>query len=113
MRSKYHVKWGGRNVMGIAKVEAIAAGCLAISDPALDQTAFLLSPAASAGGFEDVVARIEAFESSPASYRRELLRQRQRVDYLCCHRPANLLLDALEARRRSAQPKLQESRKWA
>jgi len=99
MRSKYHVKWSGRSVMGLAKIEAIAAGCLAISDPELDRSAFLLSQAASAGGFESVLARLRAFEASPESYRRELQRQRQRVDYLCCHRPANQLLDALEARR--------------
>jgi hypothetical protein len=99
MRSKYHVKWGGRNVMGIAKVEAIAAGCLAISDPELDHSAFLLSKAACAAGFEGVLARLREFESSPALFRGELQRQRLRVDYLCCHRPANQLLDALDAQR--------------
>lgn len=111
MRSKYHVKWGGRKVLGIAKVEAIAAGCLALSDPELDGSAFLLTPAVSANGFEAVLERLGALEASDSLYRRQVVRQRRLVDYLCCHRPANQLLDAWQAQRRikTTNSKLRES----
>lgn len=100
MRCKYHVKFGGRAVMGIAKVEAIAAGCLALSDPELDASSFLLAPPVSASSFEQLLLRLRALEASPELHRRQLRRQRKLVDYLCCHRPANQLLDVWQAQRR-------------
>ncbi len=92
--SKYHIKWRGRSVLGTAKVEAIAAGCLALTDPDLDSTPFLHSESSMARGFRSLLARMEAFESSPVRFERELQRQRRRVDYLCFARPANDLINA-------------------
>jgi len=94
LHSKYHVKWGGRGIFGTAKVEAIAAGCLAVSTASGDETRFLQSPATTVTGFADVLAKLRRLESSRASYEREVARQRRLVDYLCYLRPANDLIDA-------------------
>lgn len=96
LRSKYHVKWAGRSTFGTAKVEAIACGCLCLTDPAIDGTPFLHSPASLVSGFDNLLKRLELLESNHDMYYRELSLQRQRVDYLCCYRPANDLLDACE-----------------
>lgn len=99
-RSKYHVKWDGRAIYGTAKVEAIAAGCLALSDIERDASRFLQSQATRVFGFDSLVAALRRLEASHALYRRELARQRALVDYLCYYRPANELIDAWRRVRR-------------
>ena len=96
LRSKYHVKWCGRPAFGTAKVEAVAAGCVCLTDPALDSTPFLHSRDSLAGGFDAMLGQLHNMEAEPDRYRRELARQRQLIDYLCYYRPANDLLDACQ-----------------
>lgn len=96
LHSKYHVKWAGRPAFGTAKVEAISAGCVCLTDPAIDSTTFLHSQASLAHGFDGLLQQLKSMEQNHASYLRELRLQRQRVDYLCCYRPANDLLDACD-----------------
>ena len=96
LHSKYHVKWAGRPAFGTAKVEAISAGCVCLTDPTIDGTTFLHSQASLAHGFDELLQRLQSMELNHASYLRELRLQRQRVDYLCCYRPANDLLDACD-----------------
>jgi hypothetical protein len=94
LQSKYHVKWGGRAIFGTAKVEAIAAGCLAVSTAVGDETRFLQSSATTVTGFEAVLEKLRLLESDEGLYQREVARQRRLVDYLCYLRPANDLIDA-------------------
>lgn len=94
MRSKYHVKWDGRTVLGTGAVEAIAGGCLSLTNHSIDHSNFLHSRASLIDGFDDLIGKMRALESNPESFRRELTLQRERVDYLCHYRPANDLLDA-------------------
>jgi len=94
LRSKYHVKWGGRPCLGTAKVEAIAAGCVCLTNPALDGTPFLHSDASRNSDFPSLLEKLRAMEKDVELYRREVKRQRRLVDYLCHYRPANDLLDA-------------------
>jgi hypothetical protein len=96
LHSKYHVKWAGRPAFGTAKVEAIAAGCLCLTDPTIDGTTYLHSRASLAHGFDGLLQQLKSMEQNHASYLRELRLQRQRIDYLCCYRPANDLLDACD-----------------
>jgi hypothetical protein len=99
--SKYHVKWGGRAIFGTAKVEAIAAGCLVISDRGRDATPFLQSPATAIDDFPSLIAALRRLQADEAMYRRERERQQRLVDYLCYLRPANDLIDAWLATRAS------------
>ncbi len=94
MSSKYYVKWGGRTTFGTGKVEAIAAGCLALSDLSMDGAPYLHSDKTSFSGFSALLARLRFLENHDAIYRSELERQRQLVDYLCYLRPANDLLNS-------------------
>ncbi len=90
--SKYFVKAAGRPVWGNSMVEAIAAGCLAIGDPARHSCPFLFEEESSARSIGEVVERIREFEQDEARYRRVVGRQRAMIDYLCFTRP---LLDLL------------------
>ena len=94
MGSKYYVKWSGRTTFGTGKVEAIAAGCLALSDLSMDGAAYFHSGRTSFSGFAALLAKLRFLENHDAIYRSELERQRQLVDYLCYLRPANDLLTA-------------------
>jgi hypothetical protein len=96
LQCKYHVKWAGRPAFGTAKVEAVAAGGLSITNPALDGTPFLHSAASRVDGFTTLIAQMHKLEADDALYNSELLRQRQLIDYLCHYRPANELLDACD-----------------
>lgn len=96
LTSRYHVKWSGRPTFGTAKVEAIAAGCLCISNQATDGTSFLHSSLSLVSCFEELITKLGGFDSNALLYQRELSLQRDRVDYLCCFRPANDLLDACD-----------------
>jgi hypothetical protein len=96
LRSKYYVKWKGRSVFGTAAVEAIAAGCLSLTEESLDRSTFLHTKASLITGFDDLIAKMADMESNPGHYLSELKLQRERVDYLCHYRPANDLLDACE-----------------
>lgn len=98
--SKYHVKWGGRSVFGTAKVEAVAAGCLVLSDSARDGTRFLQSDATMAADFPALLELLRRLERDHEMYERQLARQRKLVDYLCCLRPANDLMVAVRDVRR-------------
>lgn len=97
--SKYHVKWDGRAIFGTAKVEAIAAGCLVLSDTKRDGTPFLQSSITGVNDFSGLIASLRRLETDDALYRRERLRQQRLVDYLCYLRPANDLIDAWIATR--------------
>ncbi len=102
--AKYHVKWGGRSTFGTAKVEAIAAGCVALTDPALDATSFLHRRHSLARGFSELIQRLDAFESAPSILERERERQRRLVDYLCFARPAMDLIGAWQRIRTTRRP---------
>lgn len=104
INSKYHVKWDGRAIYGTAKVEAIAAGCLALSDTGRDVSGFMQSKATRVSGFESLLAALRRLEASPSLYRRELRRQRALVDYLCYYRPANQLIAAWRHARQRKNP---------
>ena len=97
MRCKYHVKWNGRKTFGTAKVEAIAAGCLALVETRNDGSAFLQGKACSFDGFDGLIARLQALEDDRALYQRNLEHQQRLLDYLCYLRPANDLIDAWHA----------------
>lgn len=103
LTSKYHVRWGGRNIFGTAKVEAIAAGCLALSDRNRDATLFLQSGATAIDDFASLITALQRLEADENLYRREVTRQRAMVEYLCFLRPAGELLDAC-ARVRKRKP---------
>jgi hypothetical protein len=92
--SKYHVKWSGRGTFGTAKVEAIAGGCVVLSDLARDGTPFLHSKVTAISDFTSLLAALRRLQADDALYHRERKRQRMLVDYLCYLRPANDLLDA-------------------
>ena len=102
--SKYHVKWDGRSIYGTAKVEAIAAGCLALSDAGRDASGFMQSEATRVSGFESLLGALRRLEASESLFRRELKRQRALVNYLCYYRPANQLIDAWRRARRRKNP---------
>lgn len=103
MTSKYHVKWGGRAIFGTAKIEAIAAGCVVLSDLARDGTPFLHSKATAITDFGSLLDALRKLELDTALYERERTRQRMLVDYLCYLRPANELLDAWQRVRRQKE----------
>jgi len=109
MQSKYHVKWGGRAIFGTAKVEAISAGCLVLSDLALDGTPFLHSQATAISDFPSLIAALRRLEADDALYQRERKRQQLLVDYLCVLRPANDLIDAWRRIRQHKQSRLRKS----
>lgn len=96
MASKYFVKAGGRNVWGNSMVEAIAAGCLAIGDPAQHSCPFLFEQVTSARNVEEAAQRIRAFEADAGLYRTVVRRQRAMIDYLCYARPLLALLRAAD-----------------
>lgn len=100
LSSKYHVKWGGRGVFGTAKVEAIAAGCLVLSDRDRDATPFLQTSLTATKGFQSLIGALRRLEADDALYQRERLRQQRLVNYLCYLRPANDLIDAWLATRK-------------
>ena len=102
-RSKYHVKWGGRVVYGTGKFEAIAAGCLTLSNPDLDRTGHFQSPILDARDFDSVLRCLRRLESDPSAYWAEVARQRQMMDFLSFHRPALALIDAWRLRLRQRQ----------
>jgi hypothetical protein len=101
LRCKYHVKWGGRPVFGTAKVEAIAAGCLALGARKGDGAMFLQTPDTLAEDVPELVRKLRRIEDDPDKYEREKNRQRRLVEYLCYVRPANDLLDAYQRIRQS------------
>ena len=96
LNSKYHIKWTGRPTFGTAKVEAIAAGCLAMTDAAIDASPFLHSSLSLVSSFDDLIEKLARLEANPLLFKRELTFQRSLIDYCCCFRPANDLLDACE-----------------
>ena len=87
-RSKYHLKVGGRMVLGTAAVEAVAMGCLALGDPARHVHGALFGRETSIQTFAEAVARLRRLEADPALYCREVAHQRRLVDYLCYVRPS-------------------------
>ena len=93
IQSKYFVRLGGRSLWGNAMIEAIAAGCLAIGNPDEYKHVSLFTRATSVNSFDALVNRIQFFENHPASYRKELEKQRKLLDYLCFNRPLTELID--------------------
>jgi hypothetical protein len=91
-RSRYHLKVGGRTVLGTAAVEAVAMGCIALGDPSRHIHGCLFSRATSVQTFPDAMARMRDLERNHALYKREVGRQRRLVDYLCFVRPTLDLL---------------------
>lgn len=92
MKSKYYIKIGGRNVYGTAMVEAIAAGCLALADPARTANNFFYSPPLCATNIPDVIDKLCQLEASESLYIQQVKRQRLLMDYLCFYRPAIQLI---------------------
>jgi hypothetical protein len=87
LQSKYFLKCGGRSVFGLASIEAIAAGCLALGNPGEYGNGFLFNRYTSISSFEDALQKIAILEKSANLYRREVARQRSMVDHLCYMRP--------------------------
>jgi hypothetical protein len=101
LASKYFVKSGGRHVWGNSMIEAIAAGSVAIGDPAQHECPFLYDDATSARSLAEVRTRLEAFERDPQRYQRALGRQQALIDYLCYARPMLRLLEKADEVRRA------------
>ena len=86
---------GKRLVFGTAMVEAIAAGCLAIGNPAsLRDHGFFFSANVAAENVGEAIAGMRKLNADPGLYATEVSRQQRLVEYLCCVRPMLHLLEA-------------------
>jgi len=102
LESKYFVACPKRrNLWGNAVIEAVSAGALVIGDPEVHIHRDVFSPGTSCRSFNELIQTLHHFESNPAAYQRELLRQRRMIDHLCFWRPVHELLQALQQHRRS------------
>lgn len=92
LQSKYFLRIGGRKLRGNAMIEAISAGCLAIGNPEEFLHESLFTPNTRVKDFKEAIEKIAFFETHPNALNRELMAQRQLVDYLCFYRPLSDLL---------------------
>ncbi|MBC5796695.1 hypothetical protein H5968_16455 [Sphaerospermopsis sp. LEGE 00249] len=88
VRSKFFIKCGGRNVLGTASVEAISAGCIALSITGQHGQNSIFNEYTSATSLNELVKKIKDLENNPHLYQREVERQRKLIDYLCYYRPS-------------------------
>lgn len=93
MQCKYYVRLGSRRHLGNAVIEAISAGCLAMTNPSELGIRSLMLPETSVTSRAKLIERIQAFEKNQIWFDEVLAKQRERVDYLCFSRP---IMDLLE-----------------
>ncbi|MGO8674190.1 MAG: hypothetical protein ACLQVD_22855 [Capsulimonadaceae bacterium] len=98
MSRKYFLRLGGNTLWGNAMIEAVAAGCLVIGNPAEFKHRAMFTTDTSVSSFAELVDRIAMFEADHDRYQRAVDAQRQRCDYLCFSRPTTQLLSKMRER---------------
>jgi len=97
--ARYYVKWAGRSTLGTGKMEAIAAGCLALASPQGDGTRAFHSSLSAPEDFQALLASIERFENDTETRNGELVKQRRMMDHVGFHRPTAALIRAVSRHR--------------
>jgi hypothetical protein len=87
-KSKYFIIGEGtRGLWGNGMIEAIASGCLLIGNPLYVKHKSLFTPETIVYSFDELINKLEFFESNEKIYQRELKRQRKLLNYICFNRP--------------------------
>ena len=98
LAAKYYLRLSDRAVLGNSSIEAVASGCLFLTSPVGIKNWYLMDERATANGsdlsqqFENALKLINNFEKNPALHQEVVMKQREKLNYLCFERPLSQLL---------------------
>ena len=97
LKSKYYLRLSNRYVLGNSSIEAVASGCLFLTSPIGIKNRYLMEDKATAHGqelneqFTSALKIIQDFEGDDELFQSVIVKQREKLDYLCFIRPLGQL----------------------